>query len=273
MRWFGDQLQAALVVESFVFGNGLEGKTLQGIPSQNRCCFSKADVTGGAAATQVVVVHRRQVVMYQRVGMNHLQRAGGCQQLRASRSERLPRGQQQQRSKALTAGEDTPADRAVNGNWLVRLGWKQLFQLRVDSARPRLKKSARGTSSDSSLRKRRHLLCSPRSGEPSRSCSPANSLTVGRPWLSRKEPQCGAQLDPIVPDIRARGGCLARRVPDFFRAPDRLPQAGGRSARAIQVMIQALGFVSLFVISLGVFHSRCYASFCQAHAQLIARRN
>ena len=49
-----------------------EGECLQGIASQNGCGLAKAYVAGWVAATQVVVVHRWQVIMHQGIGVHHL---------------------------------------------------------------------------------------------------------------------------------------------------------------------------------------------------------
>ena len=54
----------------------LERPGLQGVASQNGCGFIKTLVCRGLATPQVVVVHRRQVVMHQGVGVQHLDRCG-----------------------------------------------------------------------------------------------------------------------------------------------------------------------------------------------------
>ena len=52
-----------------------EGQRYQGIAGQNRRCLVELDVTCRLTAPQVVVVHRRKIVMDQRVGMDHLDSA------------------------------------------------------------------------------------------------------------------------------------------------------------------------------------------------------
>ena len=57
-------------------GENLEGLRQQGIAGQNRRRFAELGMAAGPAAAQVVVVHRRQVVVDQRIGVNHFHGAG-----------------------------------------------------------------------------------------------------------------------------------------------------------------------------------------------------
>ena len=50
------------------------GERLQRIAGEDRDGFTVDDVTGGLAAPQIVVVERRQIVMDERVGVDHLDR-------------------------------------------------------------------------------------------------------------------------------------------------------------------------------------------------------
>ena len=63
-----------------VFSNCLKRECLQCIAGENRGCFVEAHVTRWPAASQIVVVHRRQIVVNERVGMDHLKRARGPDQ-------------------------------------------------------------------------------------------------------------------------------------------------------------------------------------------------
>ena len=54
-------------------GQHLEGARLQSVAGENSYCFSELHVAGGLAAAQIVVIQRRQVVVNQRVGVQHLQ--------------------------------------------------------------------------------------------------------------------------------------------------------------------------------------------------------
>ena len=59
----------------------LEGQRQQGVAGQDRRRLAEHLVAGRPAAAQVVVVHRRQVVVDQRVGVDHLDGTGGRQGL------------------------------------------------------------------------------------------------------------------------------------------------------------------------------------------------
>jgi hypothetical protein len=50
---------------------------LQRIAGQNGGGFVEGAMTGGAATTQVVIIHGRQIVVHQAVDMNELDRGGG----------------------------------------------------------------------------------------------------------------------------------------------------------------------------------------------------
>ena len=98
--------------------DGLEGERLQSVAREDGDGFAERDVAGGMAAAQVIVVERGQVVVDERVGVEHLQRgaevgdAGG--QLTASGHH--ARGfHAEDGAQALAAGEDAVAHGAVDG--------------------------------------------------------------------------------------------------------------------------------------------------------------
>ena len=68
----------------------LEGQRQQAVAGQDRRRLVERLVAGRPAPPQVVVVHRRQVVVDQRIGVHHLQRAGRRQR-RLRRRPRTPR--------------------------------------------------------------------------------------------------------------------------------------------------------------------------------------
>ena len=53
-------------------GQHLEGAGLQGVAGQNRDGFAEGHVAGGLAAAQVVVIERGQIVVDERIGVQHL---------------------------------------------------------------------------------------------------------------------------------------------------------------------------------------------------------
>ena len=55
---------------------GLEGKGLEGIAAEDGRRLVVRPVAGGATTAEIVVIHRRQVVMNERVGVDHLHRDG-----------------------------------------------------------------------------------------------------------------------------------------------------------------------------------------------------
>jgi hypothetical protein len=57
------------------FAQGFKGQCLQRIPGQDRQGFAELHMARGQPAAEVVVVHRREVVVDQRIGMDHLDRA------------------------------------------------------------------------------------------------------------------------------------------------------------------------------------------------------
>ena len=70
-----DQFAAGLRVGmGIVFAQHLERTALQRVAGQDRGRLVKRLMCAGFAAPQVVVVHRRQIVMHQRIGVHHLHR-------------------------------------------------------------------------------------------------------------------------------------------------------------------------------------------------------
>jgi hypothetical protein len=55
----------------------LEGPRLQCVAGEAGHRFSENNVAGGPAAAEVIIVHRRQIVVNQRIGVNDLDRSGG----------------------------------------------------------------------------------------------------------------------------------------------------------------------------------------------------
>ena len=89
----------------------------QAVAGQDRHAFAEDHVAGRPSAAQRVVVHRGQVVVDQRVGVNELERAGGRQRQRAPLRRRLRRWprdrfggrEREQRPQPLAAGEEAVA--------------------------------------------------------------------------------------------------------------------------------------------------------------------
>jgi len=96
-------------------GQHFESPRLQGVAGQDGNGFAKGLVAGGLATAQIVVVKSRQVVVDQRVSVEHLD--GRAQTLDARR-KMAGNGDSgfvgEQRAQPLSAGEDGVAHGAVN---------------------------------------------------------------------------------------------------------------------------------------------------------------
>ena len=68
-------------------GQNVEGQSQQRVAGQDRGRLVEFLVHGRLAAPQVVIVHRRQVVMHQRIAMQQFERAAGQQRAVARRAE------------------------------------------------------------------------------------------------------------------------------------------------------------------------------------------
>ena len=83
-----------------------EGERQQCIAGQNRRRLAEFDVAGGLAAPQIVVVHRRQIVVDQRIGVDHLDRGGGAQRAFLRNVEQLRGGHDEERAEPFSARHD-----------------------------------------------------------------------------------------------------------------------------------------------------------------------
>ena len=81
----------------------------QAVAGEDRHVLAERHVAGGLAAAQVVVVHGRQVVVDERVGVDHLDRRRERQHVLGVAPERLGRGQGQHRPDALAARQQRVA--------------------------------------------------------------------------------------------------------------------------------------------------------------------
>ena len=93
-------------------GDELESEGEQRVTRQERGGFVELLVRGRAAAAQVVVVHARQVVVNQRVGVDALQRDGGGEGI-VFRAKAVGHGEGQYGAQALAAAEERIAHRFV----------------------------------------------------------------------------------------------------------------------------------------------------------------
>ncbi len=105
-------------------GEHFIGLGLQRIASEYGDGLAINDVAGGFAAAQIVVVERRQIVMHQRIGVQHLDGraellnavgiAGGCEFLAGDEARGL---HAQDGAQTLAASKNAVAHGAVDGLW------------------------------------------------------------------------------------------------------------------------------------------------------------
>ncbi len=116
-------------------GQRLEGQRQQGIARQNRRRLVELLVTRGPAAAQVVVIHRRQIVVDQRIGMDHFDRTRGGHGRFDVASAGLRRQQHEHRTQPLAWGQKAVAHRLAEprGAAIVqlRLGIERGINLRA----------------------------------------------------------------------------------------------------------------------------------------------
>ena len=74
----------------------------------------------GAAAAQIAVVHRRQIVVDERIGMHHLDRRRDLQRAASRHPEKLSAGQHQERAQPLARRQRRIAHRVINPRLEVR---------------------------------------------------------------------------------------------------------------------------------------------------------
>ena len=95
----------------------IEGQALQRIAGKDRGGFVEGDVHGGLAAAQGVVVHRRQVVVDERITVDQFDRDRSIVQCRFVGAEGRAGGIHQQGAHARAAIEHAVAHRRVQAPW------------------------------------------------------------------------------------------------------------------------------------------------------------
>ena len=73
------------------------------IACQKRHGFAVNTVIGGLSAAQIVIIHTRQIVVDQRIGMDHFQGTGIRKSRLGIAAEEAAKGQSQRRANALAA--------------------------------------------------------------------------------------------------------------------------------------------------------------------------
>ena len=110
-RELGGGLQHALGGRALVGEQVAEGLRVQSVAREDRDVLAELHMTGGLAASQPVVVHRRQVVVDQRVGVDQLDRPRQRQHLLLLGPDRPGGRQREHGTDALPARQQRVAHR------------------------------------------------------------------------------------------------------------------------------------------------------------------
>ena len=102
--------------------NGVECFRQQDIAGQHGSGFSKCLVAGGFAAAQVIVVHAGQVIMDERIAVQHLNRRRKLLGCLGIAMEHIADGQHQYRTDALAAAHQAVAGRAADLGFIRQVG-------------------------------------------------------------------------------------------------------------------------------------------------------
>ena len=115
-------------------GEHLERERLQRVAGEDRRRFVELPVRRGTAAPQIVVVHRGQVVVHERVGVNQLDGGGDRVERVFGGSDELAARVDEERSHALSAAEHGIAHRVEQSVGDLMVGAQNVGELLVDSA-------------------------------------------------------------------------------------------------------------------------------------------
>ena len=128
-----DEGEALGVVERGRLGEDLEGEREQRIAGEDGHGVAEDFVVGGAAAPEIVVVERGEVVVDERIGVDHFERAGGREYGIGVAAERFCGGESEDGAHSLASGEEGVAHGAVDDGGLDGLGWDERFQCGLDA--------------------------------------------------------------------------------------------------------------------------------------------
>jgi len=109
-------------------GQEREGFRQERVAREDRRRLAEHFVAGGFAAAEVVVVHRRQVVVDQGIRVDQLQRAGDRHHRRQVPAAGFRRGQAKNRTDPFAPGENAVVHGGVQFPGLIVLAWKITFE-------------------------------------------------------------------------------------------------------------------------------------------------
>jgi hypothetical protein len=125
MTKYAQHLHAVRVVAA---REDFERKRLQRVAGKHRHGFAEHDMAGGATTPQCVVIHCRQIVVHQRIGMDQLDRAGWCIQLGTVVTQCMAGSVGKQRTQAFAAAKCGVAHGAVQCDGRKIFRWQQIGQ-------------------------------------------------------------------------------------------------------------------------------------------------
>ena len=111
----------------------LERKSLQSVAREQGDGLSKRAMAGRRPATQIVVVHRRQVVVDERVCVDELDRARRGYEVLILAVQRFTSGEHENGTDALASGEHRVSHRFVQSLRRPRCRRQRSFEHRVDA--------------------------------------------------------------------------------------------------------------------------------------------
>ena len=117
---------------AFCLGGDFKCLREEGVAGQHGDAFAEDFVIRGLAPAEIVVVHRGQIVVDERVGVDALDGAGQRQGVRHGAAARLGRREHEGRPHAFAAGEDRVAHRLVNSGGLGRFLGEKFVEGAID---------------------------------------------------------------------------------------------------------------------------------------------
>src|SRR5690606_14945882 len=132
-RQQGGHAKTGLRLPTAFAADPFESQRLQGVARQDGGGLVEGAMAGRAPAAQVVVVHGRQVIVDQRIGMDQFYRPGGDVHCRLGNTEGLAAGVGQHRAYPLAAAGDTVAHGGVEPLQPRVLVVELLLQIGVDA--------------------------------------------------------------------------------------------------------------------------------------------
>ena len=117
-------------------GSNLEGLCQQGVAGQNRDAFAEHFVIGQLASAIIIVVHGREVIMDEGIGMDALDGAGQGQRVGFVATTRGGGREAQGGTHALAAGEEGITHRAMDSGGFGGGGGQKAIQGSINGIRP-----------------------------------------------------------------------------------------------------------------------------------------